>query len=198
MQRGGDLSTLSNAYLKALITERGYSHDGLLTREELVARAEEAATTPDLPPLEGDEDGTDSEDSEAEKVEEAEALARRLVLQELRAIVAVRDAAACSVGDVLKLVRARAPEEYRIVGKCWIRDRLQETMEAEDEEEGDRAQYVWDIESLSLCGERDLGVPSSAGVQRIVTCYGCIDQPISLSCRMYNSSQRSGSPAHTD
>ena len=83
-----------------------------------MARAEEAATTPDLPPLEGDEDGTDSEDSEAEKVEEAEALARRLVLQELRAIVAVRDAAACSVGDVLKLVRARAPEEYRIVGKC--------------------------------------------------------------------------------
>ena len=65
MQRGRDLSTLSNAYLKALITERGYSHDGLLTREELVARAEEAATTPDLPPLEGDGDGTDSEDSEA-------------------------------------------------------------------------------------------------------------------------------------
>ena len=58
MQRGRDLSTLSNAYLKALITEHGYSHDGLLTREELVARAEEAATTPDLPPLEGDEDGT--------------------------------------------------------------------------------------------------------------------------------------------
>ena len=55
MQRGRDLSTLSNAYLKALITERGYSHDGLLTREELVARAEEAATTPDLPPLEGDD-----------------------------------------------------------------------------------------------------------------------------------------------
>eukprot|EP01043_Picozoa_sp_COSAG02_P016755 COSAG02_NODE_743_length_17764_cov_9.908916_15_plen_93_part_01 len=37
MQRDRDLRSLSNAYLKALITERGYSHDGLLTREELVS-----------------------------------------------------------------------------------------------------------------------------------------------------------------
>ena len=119
MQRDRDLSALSNAYLKALIVERGYSHDGLLTREELLARAEEAAATPHLPSLEGDGDGTD--DSEAEGVEEAEALARRLVLQELRAVVAVRDPTATSVKDVLKLVRARAPEEFRIVGKNWVR-----------------------------------------------------------------------------
>ena len=59
MQRDRDFSSLSNAYLKALITERGYSHDGLLTREELVERAEEAAATPYLPRLEGDGDGID-------------------------------------------------------------------------------------------------------------------------------------------
>jgi hypothetical protein len=105
MQRDRDLRSLSNAYLKALITEHGYSHDGLLTREELVARAEEAAATPHLPPLEADADGIDSEE---EQTEEAEALAQRLLLQELRAIVAVRDAAACSVGDVLKLDRPAA------------------------------------------------------------------------------------------
>ena len=60
MQRDKDLSALSNAYLKALIVERGYSHDGLLTREELLARAEEAAATPHLPSLGGEggvEDG---------------------------------------------------------------------------------------------------------------------------------------------
>ena len=144
MQRDRDFRSLSNAYLKALITERGYSHDGLLTREELVERAEEAAATPYLPRLEGDGDGIDSEE---EQTEEAEALAQRLVLQELRAIVAVRDAVACSVGDVLKLVRARAPEEYRIVGKSWVRDRLRETMEAVDDEEEDppHAQYVRNI-----------------------------------------------------
>ena len=46
-----DFSSMSNAYLKTLITERGYSTAGLLTREELLERAEEAAATPDLPPL---------------------------------------------------------------------------------------------------------------------------------------------------
>ena len=76
MQRDRDLRSLSNAYLKALITEHGYSHDGLLTREELVAWAEEAATTPHLPPLEADADGIDSEE---EQTEEAEALAQRLL-----------------------------------------------------------------------------------------------------------------------
>ena len=40
-----DFSSMSNAYLKTLITERGYSTAGLLTREELLERAEEAAAT---------------------------------------------------------------------------------------------------------------------------------------------------------
>ena len=71
-----DFSGMSNAYLKTLITERGYSTAGLLTREELLERAEEAATTPDLPPLES---AASSSDSEAEEVEENVALARQTV-----------------------------------------------------------------------------------------------------------------------
>jgi len=45
------LSNLTNAYLKTLIAERGFSCAGLLTREELLARAEEAVAAPDMAPL---------------------------------------------------------------------------------------------------------------------------------------------------
>ena len=54
------LSNLTNAYLKTLIAERGFSCAGLLTREELLARAEEAVAAPDMAPL-----ASSSEDSEA-------------------------------------------------------------------------------------------------------------------------------------
>ena len=60
--------------LRSLITERGFSTLGLLTRDEPVARAQEAVAAPQLPPLDGDgeehDNGADSgADSENEAVD---------------------------------------------------------------------------------------------------------------------------------
>ena len=61
-----DLGSMSVKNLRSIITERGFSTLGLLTRDELVDRAQEAMAAPSLPPL---DDGEASADSEEEEVE---------------------------------------------------------------------------------------------------------------------------------
>ena len=79
-----DLGSMSVNNLRSIITERGFSTLGLLTRDELVDRAQEAMAAPSLPPL---DDGEASADSEEELVEGKTRRAERLVLQELRHIL---------------------------------------------------------------------------------------------------------------
>ena len=45
-----DLGSMSVKNLRSIITERGFSTLGLLTRDELVDRAQEAMVAPSLPP----------------------------------------------------------------------------------------------------------------------------------------------------
>ena len=79
-----DLGSMSVNNLRSIITERGFSTLGLLTRDELVDRAQEAMAAPSLPPL---DDGEASADSEEELVEGKTRRAERLVMQELRHIL---------------------------------------------------------------------------------------------------------------
>ena len=60
-----DLGSMSVKDLRSIITERGFSTIGVLTRDELVARAEEAMAAPQLPALD-DGEGDDGEGSDGE------------------------------------------------------------------------------------------------------------------------------------
>ena len=80
-----DLGSMSVKDLRSIITERGFSTIGVLTRDELVARAEEAMAAPQLPAL---DDGEGSAvDSEEEVVESKTRRAERIIMQELRHIL---------------------------------------------------------------------------------------------------------------